>query len=240
MSNREVMDPATGSAAGHPTVVYYHHVHPSLRHYTSLTPGDFARSLDVLQQALASCDPRALWNGGAPVLPEAPSFLLTFDDGYLDTWEYALPEMEARGLRAMFFVTTELVGVRDADGGPTANFLDWEQCRELQARGHLLGSHSVLHRPLTDIPPAQAAEDVRASLDDVSARLGTPCPFYSYPFGFVPESPVCPPGVWGFGTVKAAARRWSAQPHNIRRTYLPTGQVDDWPALAAGWRGQWG
>lgn len=233
------MNPAAGSAPGHPVVVYYHHVHPTLRHYTSLTRDEFARSLDVLLQQLAPCDPRALWTHGGLEMPDEPSFLLTFDDGYLDTWDYALPELEARGLRAMFFVTTSLVGVRDAGGDPTHNFLDWAQCRELAARGHIIGSHSVHHRPLTDLPAAEAAVDVRVSLDEVSARMGAPCPFYSYPFGFVPQAPVCPPEAVAFGTVKAPMRPWITHPHNIRRTYLPTGGDDQWRGLAAGWRRQW-
>lgn len=233
------MNPAAGSAPGHPVVVYYHHVHPTLRHYTSLTPAEFARSLDALLEAIAPCDPRVPWKGGAPVLPDGPSFLLTFDDGYLDTWHHALPELEARGLRAMFFVTTRLVGVRTADGDPTRNFLDWAHCRELAARGHVVGSHSLHHRPLTEISAAEAREDVRASLDEVSAALGAPCPFYSYPFGFVPPVAVCPPRAVAFGTVKAPARPWHTHPHNIRRTYLPTGGEDQWRSLAAGWRRQW-
>lgn len=232
------LDPAAGSAPRHPVVLYYHHVHPTLRHYTSLTPDAFARSLDVLLEVMAPCDPRAARGGGAPALPGEPSFLLTFDDGYLDTWEHALPALEARGLRALFFVTTRLVGVRDG-GDPTRSFLDWPQCRELVARGHEVGSHGVHHRPLTDLSADEAREDVRVSLAEVSAATGAPCPFYSYPFGFVPPVPVCPPHVVAFGTVKAPARRWASHPHDIRRTYLPTGGEDRWRALAAGWRRQW-
>jgi peptidoglycan/xylan/chitin deacetylase (PgdA/CDA1 family) len=232
-------DPAIATTAGYPTVVYYHHVHPRLQHYTALTPGDFARSLDVLLEELAVCDPTELWNGDGLRLPERASCLLTFDDGYLDTWEYALPELEARNLRAIFFIVTGLVGQRSSDGDPTRNYLDWEQCAELVSRGHVIGSHGVHHRPITDLSSRRAEAEVRTSIAEISARLGAACRLYSYPYGFVPETTVCPADVWAFGTVKAPVRPWIAQPHNIRRTYLPTGHPAEWPGLVRGWRLQW-
>jgi peptidoglycan/xylan/chitin deacetylase (PgdA/CDA1 family) len=236
-----IEDPVAGTVPRHPTVIYYHHVHPSLEHYTSLTPSDFARSLDLLLECLSLCDPNCLWDGGRLCLPAEPSFLVTFDDGYRDVWKYGLPILEARGVRAMFFVTTGLVGTGSCSGDrPKEDYLDWPQCRELVARGHMVGAHGVFHYPLTDVTTSRAAADVRESIAEVESRLERACSFFAYPFGCVPAGrPICPENVWGFGTVKAPLHPWVLHPQCIRRTYLPTGNEGAWPALIAHWRRQW-
>ena len=39
-------DPEAGSAPGWPLVLYFHHVHPVIDHYTNVRPDQFARGLD--------------------------------------------------------------------------------------------------------------------------------------------------------------------------------------------------
>src|SRR4051812_27777456 len=40
--------PEVGSAPGWPVALYFHHVHPDIRHYTAVTPAAFDRALDQL------------------------------------------------------------------------------------------------------------------------------------------------------------------------------------------------
>jgi peptidoglycan/xylan/chitin deacetylase (PgdA/CDA1 family) len=64
---------------------------------------------------------------------------LTFDDGGVSFYTLVADMLEARGLRAHCFVTTDCIGHR--------GFLDANQIRELDARGHVIGTHSVSHPP---------------------------------------------------------------------------------------------
>lgn len=67
---------------------------------------------------------------------EAPLFL-TFDDGALSSYTIVAGELERRGWRGHFFVTTDWTG--------KPGFLNPGQIRELHARGHIIGSHSCSH-----------------------------------------------------------------------------------------------
>ncbi len=71
--------------------------------------------------------------GHAHALP----FLLTFDDGGLSYHSIVADRLEARGWRGHCFVSTDLIG--------RAGFLDARQIRELDARGHVIGSHTASH-----------------------------------------------------------------------------------------------
>src|SRR5688572_20852156 len=62
---------------------------------------------------------------------------LTFDDGGVSFYTIVAEKLEARGLRAYCFVTTDFIG--------RTGFLDAAQIRELDARGHVIGTHSASH-----------------------------------------------------------------------------------------------
>jgi hypothetical protein len=79
---------------------------------------------------------------------ETPLFL-TFDDGAVSSYSIVAGELEKRGWRGHFFVTTDWIGRPD--------FLNPQQIRELHARGHVIGSHSCSH-------PARMSKLSRAQL----------------------------------------------------------------------------
>lgn len=62
---------------------------------------------------------------------------LTFDDGGVSFYTVVADRLEARGVRAHCFVTTDFIG--------QSGFLDAAQIRELDTRGHVIGTHSVSH-----------------------------------------------------------------------------------------------
>jgi len=64
-------------------------------------------------------------------------FLITADDGGASYYTLLADRLEARGWRGYCFVSTDLIGSR--------GFLDAAQIRELDERGHLIGSHSASH-----------------------------------------------------------------------------------------------
>ena len=70
-----------------------------------------------------------------PAQPDAVR--LTFDDGGVSFYTIVADVLESRGLHGYCFVTTDYIG--------TAGFLDAAQIRELDRRGHVIGTHSVSH-----------------------------------------------------------------------------------------------
>jgi peptidoglycan/xylan/chitin deacetylase (PgdA/CDA1 family) len=222
-------------------VLYFHHVHPRLRHYTSLAPQAFDRALAQVQERLEPLPPEAV----STVLSRErghprPSCLLTFDDGYADVFEHALPVMERRGWRAVFFVSVALVGQveRHPIRGPLRH-MTWKQLRELRRRGHVVTNHGFRHVNLKHL----AADETQREIDQARAILerhmpGTP-DWFAYPFGHVPASRDLRLPELCFGSVKAPARPWHVARHEIRRTYLPADEPQRWARCLTEWRRAW-
>ena len=87
--------------------------------------------------------------------------VLTFDDGYLDNWVYAVPLLRKYGMRATVYVTPEFVDESDtvrpvhedlatarresADEAPSG-FMNWAELNAAQSEGVLdIQSHSLTH-----------------------------------------------------------------------------------------------
>jgi peptidoglycan/xylan/chitin deacetylase (PgdA/CDA1 family) len=64
-------------------------------------------------------------------------YVVTVDDGGVSYYTLIADRLEARGWRGHCFVTTDAIGTR--------GFLTAAQIRELDARGHIIGTHSASH-----------------------------------------------------------------------------------------------
>ena len=88
-------------------VLMYHHVSPNPGLVT-VSPETFTAQMRHVQAAgyhtLAADDFLAFLRGEKSV--PRRSILITFDDGFLDNYVYAFPELKKRGLRATIFVVT--------------------------------------------------------------------------------------------------------------------------------------
>jgi len=95
--------------------------------------------------------------------------LITFDDGGESYYATAADRLEALGWRGHCFVTTDLVGQR--------GFMTAAQIRELDARGHLIGTHSASHpsrfSALTVAEMRREWSQSRQALEDLLGRAVT-------------------------------------------------------------------
>jgi len=118
-------------------------------------------------------------------LMPSKSVVLTFDDGYADNLDLALPELERHGFPATVFLVTA-VGDRarwDASG-PTADrpLLRPEDARA--AIGRLtFGAHSRTHRRLGRLGAGELDHEVAGSRAELEALLEQPVTTFAYPFG---------------------------------------------------------
>jgi peptidoglycan/xylan/chitin deacetylase (PgdA/CDA1 family) len=113
---------------------------------------------------------------------------ITFDDGYLDNFQVAAPELKARGLPACFFVATGLVGTQqqpwwDREFGARAFWMSWDQVRALHAQGFEVGAHTVTHVDLGRTHGADAVREIAGARARLQAELDAPVTLFSYPFG---------------------------------------------------------
>lgn len=235
----DYLRPEVGAAPGWPVVLYFHHVHPDIRHYTSVTPAAFDRALAQIGEQLQALAPEAV-----PAVFEAsghrePTCLLTFDDGYADVFEHALPILERRGWRAIVFVSTDLVGLVEQHPvrGPLQH-MTWDQLEELTRRGHVVASHGASHIPFNKLDGEAAQADLDNAWRVLRRQLPSARDWFAYPFGELSKFQLRLPSLC-FGSIKAPARPWNVAPHEIRRTYLAADAPESWETCINDWRRSW-
>ncbi|WP_055524105.1 polysaccharide deacetylase family protein [Streptomyces graminilatus] len=127
---------------------------------------------------------------------------LTFDDGYADFLDNALPLLERWGCGATLFVLPGRLGGENAWDplGPRKPLLTADGIRAVAGAGIELGSHGLTHVDLTtaddELLRAEVAES-RAVLTELS---GAPVAGFCYPYGTVDQRAV--------DAVKAAGYRY--------------------------------
>jgi peptidoglycan/xylan/chitin deacetylase (PgdA/CDA1 family) len=121
----------------------------------------------------------------AQPLPARP-IVLTFDDGYADLIEEALPMLIEHGFPATVFATTGWLhdAGRYAGGVPPGRMLSWAQLAELSAAGVEVAAHSHSHPQLDQISTARLRTELGAPKQLLEGRLGRPVFSLAYPYGY--------------------------------------------------------
>jgi peptidoglycan/xylan/chitin deacetylase (PgdA/CDA1 family) len=118
----------------------------------------------------------------------ARAVLITFDDGYLDNLENAVPILQRFGYPAVLFAPIGYLGAgrplphdeRLAARGIVNRTLDWGQLAELERAGVRVESHGIGHRPLADLEVDEAAREITLSKLRLEEALGRPVRAFAY------------------------------------------------------------
>jgi len=193
-------------------VLTYHSVDdtPSL---LSVSPAMFEAQLAHLKadgwRSLSLAD----YLAATPERPEGRAVLITFDDGYRNFRDRALPLLRQFGFTATLFVPVEYVGrlplwlehkraeakllldqlglpglerrrLDDAMAGLALDpLLDWSELRDVVAAGIDVQSHGADHSFLTQLTPERISADLSRSRAVLEDRLGKPVQAVAYPYG---------------------------------------------------------
>ena len=126
--------------------------------------------------------------------------LLTFDDGYKDTYQFGLPVLRRHELPAIIFVTTGILNstfvlpadryVESADNGAGSSpqscdalYLNSEDIRDIQSLGLQIGSHTVTHPVLAELSLQDQEMEIASSRNKLEEFTLSPVRFFSYPIG---------------------------------------------------------
>jgi peptidoglycan/xylan/chitin deacetylase (PgdA/CDA1 family) len=155
--------------------------------------------------------------------PGSRTIGLTFDDGFADVRDQALPVLSRHGFHATVFVTTGVADGRTSFGWYDRQppVLGWDEIGELDREGTLhFEAHTVSHPNLLDVDNARAAAEIGDCRVELSERLGRPVTLFAYPAGLHGErerrlarqagyraAVSCEPGLNGPHTDRFALRR---------------------------------
>lgn len=149
-------------------------MHPSC----SLSVDKFAQQLEYLVKNDFHTIPlEQLLHLGEDNLKNKKYVVLTFDDGHIGNFLYALPNLKKYNFVATFFVTVDWIG--------NGNMLNWEQLVEMSENGMSIQSHGMTHDPLVTLPEKRIRYELLRSKEIIEDKLGKKVRILSVPHGSI-------------------------------------------------------
>jgi len=112
--------------------------------------------------------------------------VLTFGDGYRDFYTDAMDVLTQCGFSATVFLVTSRIR-QTSLRVVGADYLTWQEVKQLQRAGIRFGSHTVTHPDLRSMNPDQIEYELGHSKEVIEQNLGVAVDSFSYPFAFPEE-----------------------------------------------------
>jgi len=170
----------------------YHQISPTPPadyHKYTVAPAAFSRQMAWLAAARytpITLDQAFVHSRGSVLLPKR-AVVITFDDGFAECAEHAVPILRRRHFKATFYLVAGLMGETSrwdlAEGHSEMPLLEQAAARVLVEAGFTCGSHSVTHPHLAELAPNDCRDELRMSRRLLEERLGCTVLHLAYPFG---------------------------------------------------------
>lgn len=149
---------------------------------------------------------------GASV-PEKP-VVLTFDDGYADTYSIVYPIMKEYNFAATVFINPGDMGTR----------LTWEQVKEMKQGGMTIANHGFQHIEMGQLSQKEQVENIKKGQEALERELGIKDnPWFCYPYGDKNEFTDVAAKEAGIKMAMAMKSGWAHEgdnPYNILRVWV--------------------
>lgn len=107
-------------------------------------------------------------------LPSKP-IMLTYDDGDVDQYNIAAPEMKKHGFKGVYFVMTVSLG--------RSIYMNKAQIKELSDEGNVIASHTWDHHDVRKYKGDDWVKQIEQSSKQLEDITGKPVTYFAYPFG---------------------------------------------------------
>ncbi len=216
-------------------VLFYHRV--ADRHLTpwTISRRNFAQHLDWLEKhfeiiSLSDAQQRIRGTNN-----KRPSVAITFDDGYSENCDFAIPELLRRGLPATYFVVSEAVATGKPFAHDSANLIPLkpntiDEIKDIHRSGIEIGGHTRRHADIGRITNRSELEDeVLGGIAHLESWGVGPVRYFSFPFGMPQNTSqlaidlLCKAGVAGFCTAYGAWNWPGSSGYHLRRIHADPG-----------------
>lgn len=165
---------------GRSAILTYHSLDDS-GSVISTSPSQFKRQIEFLAAS------------GIPVVPldqvrECPgSVAITFDDGFCNILDHAIPALERQRFPATIFVVSDYCGrgnnwPSQSAGIPSLPLMSWEELAGLPALISV-GAHTATHPNLMRLSVSECEQEMRECQTRIEQSLGRPVRWLAYPYG---------------------------------------------------------
>jgi peptidoglycan/xylan/chitin deacetylase (PgdA/CDA1 family) len=169
-------------------ILCYHSISDRPKNAFAVSTQDFARQMQFLAErfTIVSVDQWVDLLRGNESLPDGV-VAVTIDDGYRDAYTHACPILTRLAIPATVFLPVAFIGSgsseRTEGQSPRADFLSWDQVREMSRAGIAFGSHTLTHVSLTDLTYQEVKYQLERSKARLEAEIGKPVTGFAYPYG---------------------------------------------------------
>ena len=170
-------------------VVYYHRIADDAANSWTVSNREFRRHVTWLERNFELVSLEEVQRRVAGSCSTRPSVSITFDDGYAENLDQALPWLIEQQVPCTYFVTTH----NALSGDPFPHDLAMgnrfrpntvPQLRDLSAAGIEIGAHTRTHADLGAVRDLETlADEVVAATRDLEAAVGQRIRYFAFPFG---------------------------------------------------------
>ncbi len=171
------------------SVLFYHRIADSSPNDWTITHDQFQRHIEWIRThfdliSLSEAQQRIRGKHN-----ERPAVSITFDDGYADNCQFALPRLVELEIPCTYFVSTHHVLYdapfpHDVDNNRPLRPNSIEQLRELAAAGVEIGAHTRTHADLGKThDPQTLYDEVVAARVELQNALRYPVRYFAFPYG---------------------------------------------------------
>lgn len=182
---------AARAAAGSEPVqmLFYHRIADEHPNDWTMSTRSFARQLAWLQDRF---DVVSLEEAQARIASgqnDRPTACITFDDGYADNCQFAIPLLLEQRVPFTYFVSTDQVlrgrsFPHDVAAGQPLPVNTLAQLQDLAAAGVEIGAHTRSHASLgANLTDVQLADEIVGSKRELEATLGGSVRYFAFPYG---------------------------------------------------------
>ncbi len=170
-------------------VLFYHRVSDSSSNAWTISHSNFKQHVRWLKSHCDLVSLSEIQNRMTTGYNNRAAVCITFDDGYSENCDFAIPHLLEQQIPLSYFVTLDLVleGMpfpHDVQSGECLAVNTLAQLREMSAAGVDIGVHSRTHRDLGSLHHPECLQDeIVSPRKELQSLLGKSIDYFAFPYG---------------------------------------------------------